>query len=112
MRPIEETNQSMENIVFLLKSIDFQLTKLLKILTEQQENAEKRNGRELPEKKEIPRLLTTREASEMFGLSQCELRRGYKEGIYPAIEIGSGERMRQLRWRSDLLEELFVKETK
>ena len=51
------------------------------------------------------RLATTKEASAYCGLSECELRRGFKEGIYPAILIGRGERARRLRWDLDLLHE-------
>ncbi len=48
-------------------------------------------------------LVTTAKASADTGLSEWELRRGYKEGIYPAILIGRGERARRLRWDLDLL---------
>ena len=51
------------------------------------------------------RLVTTKKAHEYTGLSEWELRRGYKEGIYPAILIGRGERARRLRWDLELLQE-------
>ena len=51
------------------------------------------------------RLATTKEASAFCGLSEWELRRGYKEGIYPAILIGRGDRARRLRWDLELLQE-------
>lgn len=50
-------------------------------------------------------LVTTVKAAEETGLSTWELRRGYKEGIYPAILIGRGERARRLRWDLELLQE-------
>lgn len=51
------------------------------------------------------KLATTEQASASTGLSTWELRRGYKMGLYPAIEIGRGERARRLRWDLDLLQE-------
>lgn len=50
-------------------------------------------------------LVTTTKAATETGLSEWELRRGYKEGVYPAILIGRGERARRLRWDLDLLNE-------
>ena len=55
-------------------------------------------------------LVTTTKAATITGLSECELRRGYKEGIYPAILIGRGERSRRLRWDIDLLREAIRKQ--
>lgn len=51
------------------------------------------------------KLITTADASAATGLSEWELRRGFKEGIYPAILIGRGQRARRLRWDLDLLRE-------
>ena len=48
-------------------------------------------------------LVTTKIAAEKVGLSEYELRMGFKQGRYPAIEIGQGERARRLRWNLDLL---------
>ncbi len=104
MRPIEGTNRSLESIEFLLKSIDYQLTKLVSIMESHSDKDENYS-----ESKVEPKLLTTKEASQMFGLSEYELRRGFKEGIYPAIKIGGGKSFRRLRWRSDLLEEALGK---
>lgn len=53
-------------------------------------------------------LLTTKEAAQYTGLSQYELRRGYKMGLYPAIEIGAGERSQRLRWHREALERAIV----
>ncbi len=50
-------------------------------------------------------LVTTAQASAETGLSAWELRRGFKQGIYPAIEIGRGERSKRLRWNLDLLKQ-------
>jgi len=50
-------------------------------------------------------LVTTEQASAMTGLSEWELRRGWKEGIYPAIQVGRGERSRRLRWNPEMLEQ-------
>lgn len=102
MRTIEKNQRGLESIELLLKSMDYQLTKLVSVLTSQPD----RNENE-PASLSTPRFLTTKEAGQMFGLSEYELRRGFKEGIYPAIEIGSGKNFRRLRWRSDLLEEVL-----
>ena len=48
-------------------------------------------------------LVTTDEAAKATGLSAWELRIGFKQGRYPAIEIGRGERARRLRWNLDML---------
>ncbi len=106
MKETQKSDQSLESIEFLLKSIDFQLTKLLKFMSELQEQRQQDIHVEVkqPEVQERPRLLTTKEASEKFGLSQFELRRGFKEGKYPAIKLGNGG-WGKIKWRADLLEE-------
>ena len=48
-------------------------------------------------------LTNTRGASLATGLSEWELRTGFKEGRYPALEIGRGSRRRALRWDVDVL---------
>lgn len=45
----------------------------------------------------------TEEAARAVGLSEYELRTGYKTGRYPALEIGRGSRRRALRWDVDVL---------
>ena len=50
------------------------------------------------------RLVNTREAATATGLSEMMLRRGWKAGIYPAIELGGGGRGVRLRWNLNLLE--------
>ncbi len=105
MRPIAETNKSLENIELSLKSIDYQLTRLVNILSEQREKTDDSANTQKPIK-----LLTTKEASEIFGISEYELRRGFKEGIYPAIQLGLDEsKIRRMRWRYDLLAQALEK---
>lgn len=53
-------------------------------------------------------LATTKEAARATGLSEWELRVGFKQGRYPAIEIGHGERARRLRWNLDLLQQAIT----
>lgn len=48
-------------------------------------------------------FVNTEEAARTTGLSEYELRIGYKQGRYPALEIGRGSRRRSLRWDIDLL---------
>lgn len=50
-------------------------------------------------------LVTTDQAAKATGLSTWELRIGFKQGRYPAIEIGRGERARRLRWNLDMLQD-------
>ena len=40
-------------------------------------------------------LICTRKAAELTGLSEYELRYGFKQGIYPALEVGRGSRRLQ-----------------
>ena len=52
------------------------------------------------------RLLTTKEAAEMTGLSEYELRRGAKQGRYPVIMLGSKDlKFRKMRWNPEALQE-------
>lgn len=48
--------------------------------------------------------MTTEKAAQATGLTAYELRLGFKEGRYPALEIGRGNRRRSLRWDLDLLQ--------
>lgn len=48
-------------------------------------------------------FVNTREAARQTGLSEYELRTGFKQGVYPALEIGRGDRRRSLRWDLDVL---------
>lgn len=49
-------------------------------------------------------LVSTDEAARRTGLSTYELRTGFKEGRYPALQIGRGDRRKSLRWDVDRLE--------
>lgn len=51
-------------------------------------------------------MVGTQAASNYTGLSEYELRRGYKEGRYPALEIGGG----RLRWNLEELEAAIRKQ--
>ena len=55
-------------------------------------------------------LVNTKKAAEQTGLSQYELRRGFRQGRYPAIVIGSGEERRTLRWNVELLQRVLFQE--
>ena len=105
MGQIEDINKRLENMELLLRSINNHLARLA--------NGSYEQGADeiVAEIKAHPRLLTTKEASQIFGLSEYELRRGFKAGIYLAIQIGSsGQKFRKLRWRYDLLEETLKKQ--
>lgn len=55
-------------------------------------------------------LLTTNQAAAATGLSEYELRMGWKEGRYPALVIGKkGGNRQRLRWRLDLLQAAIEK---
>lgn len=55
-------------------------------------------------------FLTTEKAAREVGLSAYELRLGFKEGRYPALEIGRGSRRRALRWDVDVLRAALERE--
>ena len=48
-------------------------------------------------------LICTKKAAELTGLSELELRSGFRRGLYPALEIGRGSRRKSLRWDLDFL---------
>lgn len=50
-------------------------------------------------------FVNTEKAAQATGLTTYELRLGFKEGRYPALEIGRGNRRRSLRWDLDVLQE-------
>lgn len=50
-------------------------------------------------------LVCTKKAAELTGLSEYELRFGFKQGLYPALEIGRGSRRKSLRWDPDILQQ-------
>ena len=49
-------------------------------------------------------LICTKKAAELTGLSEYELRYGFKQGLYPALEVGRGSR-KSLRWDPDILQQ-------
>ena len=49
-------------------------------------------------------LVSTKIAAQYTGLSEYELRQGFKEGRYPALETGRGNRRRLLRWNLEALD--------
>lgn len=50
-------------------------------------------------------LVCTKKAAELTGLSEYELRYGFKQGLYPALEVGRGSRRKSLRWDPDILQQ-------
>ena len=50
-------------------------------------------------------FVSTKKAAQATNLSEYELRLGFKQGRYPALEIGRGDRRRSLRWDLDVLQE-------
>ena len=57
-------------------------------------------------------LLTTKQASKAVGLSEYELRRGWKEGRYPALVIGKNDQRMRLRWNLDVLQAAIMQKMK
>ena len=50
-------------------------------------------------------LINTKQAAELTGLSEYELRYGFKRGLYPALEVGRGSRRKSLRWDPEVLQQ-------
>ena len=50
-------------------------------------------------------LISTKQAAELTGLSEYELRNGFKRGLYHALEIGRGSRRKSLRWDPEVLQQ-------
>lgn len=50
-------------------------------------------------------LISTKQAAELTGLFEYELRYGFKQGVYPALEIGRGSRRKSLRWDAEVLQQ-------
>lgn len=50
-------------------------------------------------------MINTKQAAELTGLSEFELRNGFKRGLYPALEIGRGSRRKSLRWDPEVLQQ-------
>ena len=49
-------------------------------------------------------LICTKKAAELTGLSAYELRHGFKQGVYTALEVGRGSRRKSLRWDPEVLQ--------
>lgn len=58
------------------------------------------------------KLVNTKEAAKAVGLSEFELRNGWKSGKYPALPIGGTDAGRgvRLRWNLELLHKTIVEE--
>lgn len=50
-------------------------------------------------------LICTKKAAELTGLSELELRNGFKRGLYPSLEVGRGSRRKSLRWDPEVLQQ-------
>ena len=50
-------------------------------------------------------LVCTKKGAELTGLSELELRNGFKRGLYPALEVGRGSRRKSLRWDPEILQQ-------
>ena len=88
MKSADEHNRRLENIELLLKSIDYQLGKLLKIVsmpTESEEKQEHTTGEKIPE------MVTIKEVSRRTGLSYDYLRKQCLQGNLTHIRVGNGK---------------------
>ena len=88
MKTIDEHNRRLENIEMLLKSIDYQLGKLLNIVsmpTENEEEQEHTTGEKILE------MVTIKEASRRTGLSYDYLRKQCLQGNLAHIRVGNGK---------------------
>ncbi len=88
MKMIDENNRRLENIELLLKSIDYQLGKLLQIFSMSTENGEKQ---EQTTDKKIPEMVTIKEASHRTGLSYDYLRKQCLQGNLTHLRVGNGK---------------------
>ena len=50
-------------------------------------------------------LISTKQAAELTGLSAYELRHGFRQGLYPALEVGRGSRRKALCWDPEILQQ-------
>ena len=53
-------------------------------------------------------LICTKKAAELTGLSAYELRHGFKQGLYPALEVGRGSRRKSLRGDPEILQQAIL----
>ena len=92
MNPIEETNKSLEKMELMLKSIDYQLTRLVNLIS----LYNNRIDQSLPEAPKrdssgIPEMITIKEASRRTGLSYDYLRKECIRGNLIHIRVGNGK---------------------
>ena len=87
MKQIDENSRRLENIELLLKSIDYQLGKLLQFISMQTETEEKQ---EHTSDEKIPEMVTIKEASRRTGLSYDYLRKQCLQGNLAHLRVGNG----------------------
>ena len=88
MKAIDETSMRLENMELLLKSIDYQLGKMLQVLSASQENVEENKAITCSK---IPEMLSVRETSKRSGLSYDYLRKQCLKGNLKHIRLGTGK---------------------
>ena len=88
MKQNDENSRRLENIELLLKSIDYQLGKLLQIFSMSTENEEKQDR--ITDGK-TPEMVTIKEASHRTGLSYDYLRKQCLQGNLTHLRVGNGK---------------------
>ena len=88
MKTIDETSMRLENMELLLKSIDYQLGKMLQVLSASQKNVEENKAITCSK---IPEMLSVRESSKRTGLSYDYLRKQCLKGNLKHIRLGTGK---------------------
>ena len=88
MKSIDENNRILENMELLLKSIDYQLGRLLQILSMPMEKEEKK---EHVTGGKVPEMVTIKEASIRTGLSYDFLRKQCLKDSLAHIRVGNGK---------------------
>lgn len=93
MELFNDTDKSLDRIELLLKSIDFQLTKIAALLMSVQEKESSGNKTGSTHNNEIPEMVTLQEASRRTGLSYDFLRKQCIQGNLTHIRVGNGKRL-------------------
>ncbi len=93
MEMFNDTNKSLDRIELLLKSIDFQLTKMVSLLMSEQEKERSEKKTRLTHDYVIPEMVTLQEASRRTGLSYDFLRKQCVQGNLTHIRVGNGKRL-------------------
>ncbi len=91
MSPIEEANKSLGRIELILKSIDYQLTKLTSLITTQEDRDKTTSPSEVFPS--MPDMITIKEASRRTGLSYDYLRKECIKGNINYLQVGNGKRL-------------------